>query len=356
MDLIDWCDFVLDKLIDMSTTSLDVRSYGANEWDIARALFGEAAVSRPEFHSSKARLGILDALEELNCVRLIEGQGGGFYKPTPAGEQLATDKTPLWEAICNIALKPEQEELLKLVNRLSPRVASDHAWLEWTEQDTLLSELGWKDGVDVLLAVAKELGDQVLVDTHIALGPHIELKAKYNGLVWELRRGLTLESAFIDRLLTEWETTSVEFKRQLETRTADQKAELVKDVIALANTQASGSRWLIIGFDDKTRSYFGPPDAKTTNEHLEQLMSQYTEPVVDIRYDAAQYRLGPVGRLEVIRDPKKLPYRVRKPIGDKKRIEAVDIYVRHGSLTEQPTEAEREAIECEGDLAKSEEV
>jgi hypothetical protein len=43
----------------------------------------------------------------------------------------------------------------------------------------------------------------------------------------------------------------VEFKREVHvTGTASDRAELVKDVLGLANTQASGRRWLIIGLDN----------------------------------------------------------------------------------------------------------
>lgn len=66
---------------------------------------------------------------------------------------------------------------------------------------------------------------------------------------------LTLEAREIDDLVEEWETTSVEFKQELETRTKDQKAEFVKDVLGLVNTKASGERWLIVGFEDETHTY-----------------------------------------------------------------------------------------------------
>jgi hypothetical protein len=50
------------------------------------------------------------------------------------------------------------------------------------------------------------------------------------------------ESRFIDDLVAEWETTSVDFKRQLSLDTMDQKAEFVKDILCLVNTKASRRR------------------------------------------------------------------------------------------------------------------
>ncbi len=121
------------------------------------------------------------------------------------------------------------------------------------KEDELLPELGWLDKDKRLRTVAKELDERKLAHRYGGMG-QVRLKSSYFGLVWETRRGFTLESKFIDELVAEWETTSVDFKRELYLDTADQKAEFTKDVIGLANTQASGRRWMIIGFDDKTRA------------------------------------------------------------------------------------------------------
>jgi hypothetical protein len=189
------------------------------------------------------------------------------------------------------------------------------------------------------------------------MGNTYVVHSTYHGLAWETRRGYTLDSRQIDDLVAEWETTSVDFKRELYTNTADQKAEFVKDVLGLANTKASGRRWMIIGFDDKMRAYFGPPDPKIKQDHLEQLLALYTKPVVRIRYEVVDYRRGKVGRLEVLRDPTDLPYRVARAVGSKgtggKRIEIDQIFVRHGSQTEQPSLDELQALHEEANNARS---
>jgi hypothetical protein len=357
MDFIDWCDFVLNKLIEVTAESLQARDLGVDvNFQLPVALFGEEAIQRPEFHTSSARRGMFEALDQWTDMGLVEDREYHFFRPTSTGEQVAQDKTELWQVFCAVSLKPDQEQVLRAANRLSPQSGTDHARVEWIERDALLEELDWshEDAVDLLWAVSKELeDDHHFVRSNRRMGSAIDLQATYRGLVWEYRRGITLESKFIDSLVAEWETTSVDFKRELHTRTADEKAELVKDVIALVNTQASGQRLLLVGFDNKTRQYHGPPDSKITQEHLEQLMSQYTDPVVDVRYQVVAYRMGPVGKLEVLRDPEKLPYRVTKSIGDKKRIERGDVFVRHGSLSEKPTEGELLAIQEEGQRAKA---
>ena len=150
----------------------------------------------------------------------------------------------------------------------------------------------------------------------------------------------------IDDLVREWETTSVDFKQELRVNTASEKAELVKDIIALANIQASGRRWLVIGFEDKTRTYHGPPDPAVKPDRLEQLLAAYITPAVDLCYDVWDYRAGKVGMLEILRDPRKLPYSVKQSVGaaagqrGAKRVEAGQIFVRHSSHTAQASEKE----------------
>jgi hypothetical protein len=354
MDYIEWCDHVLAKLIEATSLSYETRQFGVNQSEFARLLFAKDAAENVDFFGSSAYPAVVDALHDLAQSLLVEStsMSGGFFRPTSEGEKHNEDKTAVWHEVCNVPLKPEQEQLLSVVNRLSPKEHEHFAGLEWLERETLLGELAWPDGVDALLVVGDELHRMRLVEGHTGLGSHINLAARYRGLVWEHRRGFTLESKAIDKLLTEWETTSVDFKRELHTNTADEKAELFKDVVALANTQASGRRWLIVGFDDKTRTYYGPPDPKITQEHLEQLMSQYTAPTLDIRYEVTGYRLGQVGKLEVLRDPKKLPYKIAKSVGNKKRVEENNLFVRHGSLSEPPTDTELEALVEEGRRAR----
>jgi hypothetical protein len=121
--------------------------------------------------------------------------------------------------------------------------------------------------------------------------------------------------------------------------TADQKAEFVKDLLSLANTKASGRRWMIIGFDDKTRSYYGPPDSSLTQNQLEQILSRLTSPVIDVQYQVIDYRSGKIGKLEILRNPTKRPYSVVLSIGDKKRVNAGDL--RSSRLASRKTNSRR---------------
>ncbi len=298
-----------------------------------------------------------DALRSLRDVFLIEESSTSLWRATKLGKDLVSenDLTPLWEEICQEKLDQEHQQLLSVVNKLSSQDGGDHVYLEEINQDALLAELGWSEGFDLLWPVSRELEELHLIVRRAFLGRHLECYATYRGMVWEKRRGFTLESRFIDDLVAEWETTSVDFKRQLSLDTMDQKAEFVKDILSLVNTKASGQRWLIVGFDDKSHNYYGPPDSKLTQNRIEQVLARYVEPHVDVRYEAVEYRSGLVGKLEVLRDPQKLPYRVKEQMNRDKKPPLMpdDLFVRHGSQVEKPSDAELLALQEEGDQARS---
>lgn len=355
MDFVDWCGLVLDKLIEASRTSAIAAYDGVDPPLLARTIFGEEIADRPEFPETTRSRGIRTALRELSRT----GAAALVYEPILK----VTDRFRVknwegseglmhsWPWRCARPLQPREEELLRLLNRLSQHEADDHAWLEIVDERVLVAELGWPEGRDLVRLVAKALERHQFASPLLGTGAFAGIHATYSGLVRETRYHLTWETQRIDELVGEWETTSVEFKRDVRTDTPKQKAELIKDVLGLSNTQASGRRWLIIGFDDKTRTYAGPPDPKLTQEHLERLMAEYTQPVLAVRYQVIDYRAGKVGKLEVLREPAKLPYRVARPIGHYRQ--TGEVFVRHGSLTEPPSPDELQAIQDEGDRARA---
>lgn len=316
--------------------------------------------------------------EEIDLVKTIEGSpteqsilidniGIGLDDPLPfdsmpvdmksfacevteKGRRLAKNLLPLWKGICDIELDEDQENLLHYVNQHSPKSAPDHQWLEGAfftnPEEPDIPDYAAMRTLERLKFVSPYYRDYY--------DRFFQLHSTYKGLVWDTRRELIFKSKLINDLVAEWETTSVDFKRELHLDTKDEKAEFIKDILSLVNTQASGRRWLIIGFD-KNHAYFAPPDPKLTQDRIEQIIARYITPCVDIHYAAVNYQLGPVGMLEVIRDPKKLPYCVMKEINrDRKSpLQSGEIFVRHGSQVEKPTDAELDALQKEGNYARS---
>jgi hypothetical protein len=356
MDFVDWCSSILNKLIEMSMAERDAWYTGVRIDALAKKFFGRDLSMLAGDNEGQA---IVDATSELEELGLIarKDKVGKWLEVTRSGQELAEDMTQLWEHICTKNLRPEQAELIKIINELSEQTTADYAWLDYPASAEILSKIGWTDK-NRLWSVAKPLEQQLgFLADYPAMNSDIGFRATYKGLVWTTRRGLTLESKRIDSLVKEWETTSIDFKREQYLHTADQKAEFVKDILGLANTKASGQRLLIIGFDEKTRSYYGPPDSSLTQNKIEQVLARLTSPVVEVKYQIINYRFGPVGQIEVLRDPKKLPYCVAeregsKDKGGKRQIEKDQIFVRHGSQTEKPTDEELKAIKEEGNRAR----
>ena len=372
MDYFQWCERVLSEYLAAAKDSLEVRRDGLRPDQVARRIFGSEAVNKDGFFASSGWESVKQAIKDLDDEGYIYTDdvyyGDEPHSPgkiTSEGEDYLEEEEKRWVswwATCISAekLKQEQRDLLELVHRLSPREEQTHAWMEWIHQEALCRELGWEaERLRLVIREIRTSHDYIKPrPNYYPLGktpPHeLLVRETYMGLVLQTKCHLTMEAREIDYLVEEWETRSVDFKQELETRTKDQKAEFVKDVLGLVNTKASGERWLIVGFDDKMRTYHPGCTLPSRQDDLERILSTYTNPMVDIRYDIVEHYQGPVGRLRVLRDPAKLPYRVAKSVGEKKRIEEGQTFVRHGSLTEQPTDAELQALLEEGERAREE--
>jgi len=335
VDYVDWCTHVFTALLRASDNP-QTRSFGMDFYFIARLI--------PPANDGVwgSQNDIADALTALQSVELVEQRNGSFFHVTGKGRLFGTDLIPLWRDICMIPLDEQSAAVVRTAARLDPMRGS-------VQFEAICEELGESFDVSLLFALLREPELANMAKAPRVFGDY-SLTLTYRGMVWATRRDLTIEREAVDKLIAGWETTSVEFKRELHTNTKDQQAELIKDLIGLANTQASGQRWMIVGFDDETRTYSAPLDKKITQNHLEQLIAAYIQPNLSVSWKVVQYHGGDVGMLEVLREPHKVPYRVSASIGDKttkKRITEGQCFVRHGSQTEEPTPLELAAIEQE---------
>ena len=349
MDFVDWCHRVLGELARTSSQDAASRSIGTTHFALGTAVFGSEFTS-PGFSDRTEYQGFYDALEAVGDAGLAERQGM-LWQVTTLGDQVLHDPTDLWTDVCSTRLKPEQEQLLRAVNQLSPHVYGDHASLVEVHSGELLATLDWNDS-NLLAVLARELHQYRMIHDRSTLG-FLRLRSTYFGLVWETRRGYTKQSRFIDTLVRDWETVNVDHKQELHLDTNDEKVELVKDVIALANTKVTAQRWLVIGFDDKTREYHGPPDPTVTRNRIEQIVNMYTRPTVQVRYDIVPYPPGPVGLLEVLRDPADLPYRVARSLrGEKRGMKEGQIFIRRNTQRAEASTEEVVALEEEARWAR----
>ncbi len=360
MDFIDWTHIVLKELVDGR------HDLFIGDLELGTRLFGKDYVESSEYWLSKQRSAMHDAIHNLADLGAVD-ENQGRWQVTRLGRALHDDPLQRWEQICEQQFDEDEVRLIRLVNRFSPQIATspDAIWLEEVPRDELIVEFGFTvppstneemdNAQKFLYSIPKMLADVRMVKDDPRTGYHNNIKATYRGLAWELRRGVTSESRFIDGLIDEWETTNVDFKRELHLDTKDEKGEFAKDVLALANTKSSGKRFLVIGFDDKTRKFHAPPDPTVTQDRIEQVLNNLTVPVVTVRYDTPAYYEDKVGCLEVIREPFKLPYRAAVDVTgekNKKRLEKDAVYVRHGSHSDVATGIELQDLIDEGQRAK----
>ena len=230
MDFIVWCHHLLQTLEDerfhshLSTHALQ------------SIMFGEEA-QQSTFHTSDARRGMFDAIEVLSKIGLVE-EGQYKLKITPLGRQVLASPTDYWTMICEQNLDPEEQAVLNFVNNLCPQKGTNpnHAWLKDVAAKDLLGAFNIhpppmqsnEHGQELskyIYDLPKLLEDRNFMKTRGRAGYHNDLRSTYQGLVWGTRRGFTIESKLIDDLVKEWETTNVDFKREVSLDTKKQKAE-----------------------------------------------------------------------------------------------------------------------------------
>ena len=115
MDFVDWCGFVLGKLIE------EGRNPHIDEIRLAQILYGEETRMKSEFWDSSLRSGMLNAVQELAKVGLVE-LDGNFFKVTVAGRAFARNPIPLWQEICKTELDLEEERILRVFGKSFLRI------------------------------------------------------------------------------------------------------------------------------------------------------------------------------------------------------------------------------------------
>lgn len=136
-----------------------------------------------------------------------------------------------------------------------------------------------------------------------------------------------------------WEGANVDHKVRLEVGSDERKAELARDVAALANTQVRGSRYLVIGFDNASHSFAESFDATIDQDRLEDILGTRLSDVPGVHVDVVPWPGGIVGLVEIRRHAAKLPYTIARNLTDK--IRKGDVFVRRGSHVARTDDEER---------------
>lgn len=140
-----------------------------------------------------------------------------------------------------------------------------------------------------------------------------------------------MNDSLLEELLNEDESAALDFKRnQYPLSNDDQKGELIKDVLAMANAFRRATAFILIGVDDVKggRSIVVGVTEHLKDADLQQLINSKTNRAVTFAYLAYPFEGKQVGILEI--GPQARPIFLRKSFG---KLDASAVYLRHGSST-----------------------
>lgn len=352
-DYVEWVSRVMEGVVRAwQDSDANTKLIGVSIHEIVPALGFQVDTRYSDFNRTKMAEAIQDALRDLVRMELLDVESGRYYKLTHEGSKFPkADLSTAWGQITGVYVDEEQLTFLKKVAEIGQEVYDTHVCVKDLTAQQIFEVLGWPwddEGSAKGYLLTKTLADLGMIEQHAYLGGHIDVVPTYVGIVRATREAESRWSKTVHELVEDWETTNVEFKRELNLGRDKEKAEFVRDILGLATTRSSGRRFLVIGFDDKTRTFAQPVDPGIMQERLEQILHAYCEPVPRIKYQTVPWTGGDLGIIEVFRNAGDIPYRVKKNLGGKGGIKVGGIYVRHGSHTEAPTQRELEDLLREG--------
>jgi hypothetical protein len=139
----------------------------------------------------------------------------------------------------------------------------------------------------------------------------------------------------LDALRYKSEGTDLDFKqaqyRFIKATEAD-KAELLKDILAMANSWRDGSGYILLGFKDRSPH---PADVVGIGEHLDdaniqQFVHGKVKPKLQFHYEERMYEGKPIGVITIPKQPR--PFYLANPYGS---LKSNVVYVRRGSSTDE---------------------
>jgi hypothetical protein len=355
VDYVDWVHRVMRVIVNAwREADYTSKGMGLEYYDIVPLLSESLDGRSSEFQGSTFHLAMLAAIKDLQEIGWIEDNH--FIKVTPRAESfLEADVTTAWRPIIEITLSDEEAAVLNTTVEVCQRTFDDHVLVKEAAWQEIFGKLGWAieapDGFDRAHFVAERLEEKGLIRAHATYGA-LDVEPRYVGFVRATRSVETEDAALIRQLVSEGETTNTEIKRELQLANKTGKAKFVSRVMGLATTNVSGRRFMIVGLDDKTRDVYGSIDSNITEDRMEQILHEYCQPALDIKFKRVPVEGAELGLIEVIRHSEDIPYRVVKLIGGEGGIKIDDAFVRHGSRTESPTPNELRDLIEEGQRAR----
>ena len=304
----------------------------------------------------EAQAAIAAAVNDLELMSCADADGLRV-KVTSHGQRIARagGLREGWKSLFDryVPLEEDRIVLAKIV-AMGVIEGGEYASTRLVEVKDALREAGSDPDQGVAIATTKRLQEIGCLhrEALITMGGQAgkcEARPSYVGIVIVTEKLATEERSLLGDLTADWETTSVDIKEVLELNTDRQKAEFCKDILALANTLVSGRRFLVLGYNNKSRKFNSSVDPRVDAHRMESVLSAYCRPVPEIRYSTVALERGRAGLVEVFSVRASLPYKLARDVW---KFQAGSIFVRHNTLVELATGDELASLVAEGERAE----
>lgn len=335
MSYVDWVDRVLAEAALAISEDVDRRLMGIQVPELAKRLNLGIDTYQPgvDFHQSDERMAILDARSDLADLGLAEvGDDYHHFALTERGR--VGHKVRLSSAwpqlLREVRVDDEQLAFLRRAVERSEEKHDHFAIMREVNSKDVFADLGWSWHSAHALDITERLKEKNCLHSHPTLGDDpLPVRVTYIGVVRATEAERTEDQELLRELLDDWETTTVDFKRELDLSTAAARMEFVRDVLSIATTQGRQRRYLVIGFDPKTRKFVKSVDPAVTQDRLEDILNQYVRgQPPGLKYRKVPWEAGEAGLVGIVRDATQVPYRGNDQIRARYKS---DVFVRHGS-------------------------
>lgn len=218
MEYIDWVHAVMTALV-KAWRSVDhsEKLMGLEVQRISEFLDLDVDAKAPNFDRSKVAEALRDALRDLELVGWAEADNGRFYKVTRFGEAFPQgDVTTAWKTIVDISLDDEEIAFLEVLATAGEERYETHACVRDLDWRTIFGQLGWStEDSPRAYYLTERVEDLGMLRRDARMGGAINVVPTYVGIVRATKIERTEYGMLITDLVDEWETTNVEFKREL---------------------------------------------------------------------------------------------------------------------------------------------
>ena len=349
MNYLDFVDRVLVAIDATVKAGIGEYAMPVSMLEVGKQIVGSESpeVDPARFHNSPLHRGLMVASRDLYDMGLVSDDNSHHFRLTPNGRIAAAQglRREWPDIVENFHLSDESRELLTVLCDLSEKEYEEFAELYLNDWDAISAALPgiWTHGK--LVGTWKELEQRRSVSGALVSGGVSHARPTYIGFVLARIGPHARLIQLVEELVKGWEGASVEHKVRLEVGGEKQKAELARDVAALANTQVRGERYLVIGFDNTSHSFAESFDSGIDQDRLEDILGTRLSDIPPIQVHLVPWPGGTVGLVEVGRQPAKLPYTISRDLTDK--IHIGDVFVRHGSHVANADDEEVDELKAE---------